>query len=155
MAISKQAALIKITDVLGKQKFMTLATDAGDHLHTSLLCYTISKDLHCVFFGTPRTTRKYRNLKKNGKNAINFSDDRNEDRDTHRAFSVTAHGTAYELVDERDEHATLLIKRFPHLEDFYRDPAVAIFRVKIDEYSITGDFQDVVTITTSRDFCKE
>ncbi|HNT28794.1 MAG TPA: pyridoxamine 5'-phosphate oxidase family protein [bacterium] len=155
MAISKQAALIKIIDVLGAQRFTTLATDTGDELHTSLVCYTFSKDLHCLFFGTPRTTRKYKNLKKNGKNAFNVSDHRNEEDDTHRAFSVTAHGTAYELVDDREKYAALLIKRFPRLERFYRDPAVAIFRVKIDEYSITGDFQDVVTIGTSRDFCKE
>jgi hypothetical protein len=55
--------------------------------------------------------------------------------------------------DERGQIALQLIKRFPNLEDFYKDPATAVFIVKIKEYSITSNFQQVLTIKTSKEFC--
>jgi general stress protein 26 len=154
MAVSTSAAVLKIGEILANQKFAVIATDADDHIHTSLVCFTVSKDMNCFFFGTPRTTRKYRYLKKNNKLGFNVSDNRNVPEDTHNAYAVTAHGEALELFDsDRDDFAKALIKRFPHLEDFYNDPATAIFTVKIKEYSITSNFQNVVTITMGKDFC--
>jgi general stress protein 26 len=64
MAISKEAAIIKIAEILDLNKFSVVATDADDHIHTSLVCFTVSKDLNCFFFGTPRNTRKYNILRK-------------------------------------------------------------------------------------------
>lgn len=147
MAVSKDAALIKITEVLSSQKFAVVATDADDHIHTSLVCYTVSKDLKFVYFATPRTTRKYRFLKKNRKIGINISDSRNDLKDTHNAYAVTAYGEAIELYDDvKDETAAELIFRFNHLDDFYKDPLTAVISVKISEYSITSNFQNVSII---------
>ncbi len=154
MAISKEAAIIKISEILSGNKFSVIATDADDHIHTSLVCFTVSKDLNCFFFGTPRNTRKYKYLKKNGKLGLNVSNNKNRIEDTHLAYAVTANGSASELYDdEREKIALQLVKKFPNLEDFYKDPATAIFIVKIKEYSITSNFQQVFTFQTTKEFC--
>jgi uncharacterized pyridoxamine 5'-phosphate oxidase family protein len=154
MVVSKEAALIKITEILGNRKFAVIATDQGDHIHTSLVCFTVSKKLNCIFFGTPRTTRKYKHLKQNSKVGFNVSDNTNDPLDTHKAFAVTAYGEGAELYDsDRDMVAKLLIARYPHLESFYGDQATAIFIVKINEYSITSNFQQVFSMIMEQDFC--
>jgi len=154
MVISKEAALLKITEIIGSQRFAVVATDSGEHIHTSLVCFTVSKDLNCFFFGTPRNTRKYKFLKKNGKVGFNISDNKNYPEDTHNAYAVTAHGEGSELYDnERQRIADLLMRKYPHLKEFYEDPATALFIIKIKEYSITSNFQQVVTLSMGKEFC--
>jgi len=140
-------ALDKIKTLFESEALAVLATQKDLQPYASLLAFTTDETLEQMFFLTPSTTRKYRNLVASPRVALLIHNSRNQAEDIHNAIAITATGIAIEISgSERKIHQTGFLKRHPHLESFAMDPSTAMFRVTVERYFMVSQFQQVVKI---------
>jgi nitroimidazol reductase NimA-like FMN-containing flavoprotein (pyridoxamine 5'-phosphate oxidase superfamily) len=100
-----------------------------------------------LFFVTPKTTRKFENLKADSRVSILVNSSTNQAVDFHRAVSVTVVGEATEIVgSERQPILEQYLEKHPHLEDFVRSPSCALVRVLAKSYFMVQNFQNVMEL---------
>lgn len=143
----EQQDLADIRGVLNDQRFGSLATHADGQPYASLVAFRVTEDLRRILFCTPRSTRKYANLARDGRAAMLVHTSRNAAGDCSRAKSVTATGTAVEIPNDRkEEYAAAFRARHPELAEFVGDPRNALMAIEVSEYHLVRKFQDVVRI---------
>ena len=129
------------------QNLAVLSTQSSGQPYASLVAFYASEDLKHLFFATPKTTRKFDNLKADGRVAVLINSSTNQIDDFHRAVSVTAVGTAAEVIGkERQPILDRYLKKHPYLEDFVRSPTCAIVKVSIKTYIMVKNFQNVMEL---------
>jgi nitroimidazol reductase NimA-like FMN-containing flavoprotein (pyridoxamine 5'-phosphate oxidase superfamily) len=132
---------------LDSQNLAVLATHRSGQPYTSLVAFYATEDLRNLFFVTPKTTRKFENIKADPRVSILVNSSTNQTVDFHRAVSVTVVGEASEIVgSERQPILERYLKKHPHLEDFVRSPSCAVVRVSAKSYFMVQNFQNVMEL---------
>jgi nitroimidazol reductase NimA-like FMN-containing flavoprotein (pyridoxamine 5'-phosphate oxidase superfamily) len=133
-----------ITNLLNSQRLAVLSTSNANEPYSNLICFAPDDDLNSILFATTRSTRKYDNLSRESSVSILIDNRLNEPSDVYRVTSLTALGTATEIVEnERDAAVSIYLKKHPHLRDFVNSPTCAFFRVRVKRYIIVTHFQNV------------
>jgi len=142
-----QALHQQLRSLFESQNLAVLATHRSGQPYTSLVAFYATEDLKNLFFVTPKTTRKFENLKADSRVSILVNSSTNQVGDFHRAVSVTVIGEATEIVgSERQPILERYLKKHPHLEDFVRSPSCALVRVSAKSYFMVQKFQNVMEL---------
>jgi general stress protein 26 len=137
----------RLAELFRAQNLAALSTHHEGQPYTSLVAFHASDDLKNIYFVTPTTTRKFRNLTADSRVSAMINSSTNQTSDFHRAISVTAVGRA-RIVDGSDM-ATILaqyLDKHPHLEEFARSPSCALVSVSVKSYYMVKNFQNVTEL---------
>lgn len=137
----------RLAELFRTQSLAALSTHHQGQPYTSLVAFHASDDLKNIYFVTPTTTRKFRNLTADSRVSVMINSSTNQTSDFHRAISVTAVGRA-RIVDGSDM-ATLLaqyLDKHPHLEEFAHSPSCALVNVSVKSYYMVKNFQNVMEL---------
>lgn len=136
-----------ISKLLNDQKLAMLSTQSNGQPYASLVAIACSNDLRFLYFVTPRATRKFNNIKKDGSMALLITSSANRESDFHEAMAVTVVGSAEELSGlEKEAAMNLYIAKHPYLEDFARSPTCALVKVQARSYILVKNFQQVTEL---------
>ena len=134
----------RIRDLLTSQRLAVLSTHNKGAPYASLVAYAVDETLGFLLFATPRTTRKFANLKAEPRVALLVNNSSNKPEDFHEAVAVTV---TEERRWSREKHVRNLrtdtLAVHPHLEDFINSETCALFRVDADVYYLVENFQKV------------
>ena len=137
----------KLNSVLSSQNLGVLATSGEEFPYTSLVGIVPDEALKSIIFATMRQTRKYGNLKRNPKVSILINSSTNSADDFKDAVSITVLGTATDVPeDELESIKKIYLSKFPFLEDFVKDPACVLVKVKVAKFIVVSRFQEVTEI---------
>lgn len=141
-----------VHDLLRQQQLGTLSTVNEDAPYASLVAFAVSDDDRCLFFVTPRTTRKFTNISANARVAMLINSSINRPEDFHQAVAVTAIGTATpvsspELRTIRDHY----LEKHPYLETFAHSPSCEMVRIRVERYIMVERFQNVTEYRIDHD----
>ena len=127
------------------QPLAVLATASATAPYASLVAIAMTADLRCVYFATPRATRKAANLAGNRQVALLIDNRSNQMTDFSRAAAATVLGSAEELHGaERATGRDVFLARHPHLKEFTDSPGTALFMVTVTRISLVTRFQQVM-----------
>jgi nitroimidazol reductase NimA-like FMN-containing flavoprotein (pyridoxamine 5'-phosphate oxidase superfamily) len=144
---SKEEIKAHIRSLFTNQNLAVLATNSDGQPYTSLVAFVGRDNLKDIYFATPRTTRKYKNLKNEPRVALLINSSANKPSDFHQAIALTATGTIMDIQD--NQKATVLkayLARHPHLKDFIKAPTTALLRVRVKCYYLVKNFQKVMEL---------
>ncbi len=129
-AISVRDRLIELDK---EQPLAVLATESDGQPYTSLIAYALTPDAEGVVFLTPRSTRKYRNIRKNENVALLIDSRKNRPEDYLSADSISILGKAYPMrkSEKRSSLETIITKKHPVLRKIMDSPETALILVKI------------------------
>ncbi len=124
-----------------------LATSKADWPYANLVAFAVPDNIFEMIFATPRQSRKYENLAANPNVSMLIDDRSNDIADLKDAVAATAIGTAVEVAgSDRDRCLAIYAAKHPHLDDFARSAATAVFRITVEKYILVSRFQNVVEI---------
>ena len=137
----------QIGQLFDSQSLGVLATQRSGQPYSSLIAFCASEDLEKLYFATPKTTRKFKNLVADSRVSILVNSSSNREADFHEAIAVTLVGEAVEL-DDCDEGPIVkqYLRKHPFLEDFVRSPTTAMVEVTARSYYLVHNFQNVVEL---------
>ena len=144
---SREEIKAQVRSLFANQNLAVLATNSDGQPYTSLVAFVGQDDLRDIYFATPRTTRKYKNLEAEPRVALLINSSTNSPSDFHQAMAVTATGTVVDIQD--DQRAPVLkayLARHPHLKDFIAAPTTALVRVRVKCYYLVRNFQNVMEL---------
>lgn len=134
----------KLQELLMSQRLAVLSTHHEGQPYTSLVAFAAPANLSPIVFATPRTTRKFHNLKKDHRVALLVDNRSNSEKDFHETTAATAIGVAQEVHEkESPELYDLYLAKHPCLEGFVRSQSCAMLQVFVHKYLIVNHFQNV------------
>jgi len=134
-----------LKDLFATQLLAVLAAQTEGQPYTSLVAFSEADELKHLLFATSRNTHKYANIIRDPRVAMFVDNRSNRDSDFRNAVAVTAIGEAEEVQGlEKDRLVKLYLAKHPYLEEFVSSPDTALFRVRIHDYKVVSDFQNVV-----------
>ena len=137
----------RLRDLCTSQKLAVVSTQSGGQPYASLVAFVVSDDLRHFFFVTPRTTRKFAYLAEDSRVAVLINSSTNQESDFHDAVSITAIGTAEEIMgSERENFLALYLSKHPYLEDFAHSPSCALIKITTHSYYMVKHFQNVMEL---------
>lgn len=140
-----------IRNLFASQNLAVLATQSQEQPYASLVAFVATNDLKCLYFVTPKTTRKFANLVINPQVAVLVNSSTNQTADFHRAISVTAVGEAEEITAaDREQLLPLYLAKHPYLVEFAKSPTSALVRVTVRSYYLVKNFQKVLEFHLSQ-----
>jgi nitroimidazol reductase NimA-like FMN-containing flavoprotein (pyridoxamine 5'-phosphate oxidase superfamily) len=146
---NKKQLQTEITKLLLSQKLAVLATQSSEGAaYASLIAFAATDDLQKIVLATPKSTRKFANIKHNPKVSLLIDDRSNNEKDFHDAQAVTVIG-AVERIDadiSGNELASLYLSKHPYLEDFLRSPSTAFVIISVRSYYLVSRFQEVMEL---------
>ncbi len=143
----KEKTRHRIAELLDTQQLAVLSTQYRGEPYASLVGFAADRDLRRIFFATPETTRKYRNLTADPRVALLIDSRTHREADFHRAAAVTAVGRAA-VVDPAGggSAAERYLSRHPYLVDFLRAPTTRFIQVVVARYLLVENFQEVMEL---------
>ena len=133
-----------IHELLRQQQLGVLSTTGDDAPYASLVAFVASNDDRCLYFATPRATRKFANIAANARVALLVNNSVNLPEDFHRAKEVTAVGIARALPDKRlDAARRQYLEKHPYLESFACSPSCVFLEIRVQRYILVERFQNV------------
>ena len=127
------------------QQLAVLATNSGGAPYTNLVAFAATPDLRLFYFITPRSTRKWSNLKNNRHVSLLIDNRHNTTADFSQAAAATVLGSAGELQGEAKESSlALYLAKYPHLADFAAAPSCALLQIEVTSIYLVSRFQDVM-----------
>ena len=134
--------------LFNNQYFMVLATQFKGELHTSLVSFVNSNDLHWFYFLTPRNSRKFQNLKKNPHVSLFIDNRSNKPQDIRDAVGVTVVGKAEEVPEnELPELLNFFLQKHKYLNNFANSRESCLVRVRVKHYRLVTRFQEVTDLS--------
>jgi nitroimidazol reductase NimA-like FMN-containing flavoprotein (pyridoxamine 5'-phosphate oxidase superfamily) len=122
-----------------------LATVSGGDPHCSLMSYAMDEDCREIYMVTQKSTKKYRNLKKNPSVSL-LIDSREVDGSDQKfqAKALTVTGMFLSVADEgrKTEIRTRLLDRHPRLKDFIDHPEAEMIVVKVKAFQLLDGLTD-------------
>ena len=144
---STEAIRQRIGELFESQSLGVLATQRLGQPYSSLIAFYASGDLRKLYFATPKTTRKFKNLEVDARVSILVNSSSNREADFHEAIAVTLVGEAVELTDsDARPIVNQYLNKHPYLEDFVRSPTTAMVEVSARSYYLVHNFQNVVEL---------
>lgn len=146
--MNNSLAMLKIKKLLDEAFSSVLATQMDDQPYANLVAILPYQECRSIIFATPRTTKKYANLKKQPKASILADNRLNNASDFADSNCCTACGQASEIINETElqEVRPTFIARHPMLKDFINNPDTAIFVLKVKVYYFVENFQEVIEV---------
>lgn len=144
----------EIAALLASQKLAVLSTLSPEGFaYATLVAFAATEDLHRIVLATPKSTRKFANMKNNPKVSLLIDNRSNREKDFHAAKAVTVMGLAGEISSEesRDDLALLYLKKHPYLENFLHSPTTAFIRIEVLRYYLVSRFQEVMELHISNE----
>jgi len=136
-----------IKDLMNSRHLAVLATCSESFPYTSLVGFAFSEDLKELYFATFENTNKFRNLSEHPGVSLLVDSRENTASDFKEARALTILGKAESAREsEMAEIQKLYLRRFPHLEDFVRDPACAMIKITAEKYILVERFQEVTEL---------
>ncbi len=134
----------QIKQLLGSQRLGVLSTHYHGHPYSSLVAFSSSGNLGEVYFATPKTTRKFRNLNQDNRVSMLIDNRSNAIEDFHHAMAVTVLGSA-EVVQGsyKKEVMGIYLVKHPYLTDFVNSASCALVLIHVDKYVLVRRFQEV------------
>lgn len=137
----------RIGGLLAGQTLGVLATSDGGQPYTSLVGIAASEDLRQIVFATPRTTRKWANLRADSRASILVDNRSNEVADFREAMAVTIIGAARILrKNRRSRLYQLYLGRHGHLADFVAAPTTDLICLEVHSIYAVERFQHVTEL---------
>lgn len=138
----------RIFQLLATQRLAVLSTQYHGEPYANLVGFAADTDLRRIFFATPETTRKYRNLTADPRVALLIDSRSHQEADFHQAAAVTAVGKAavVDLSADGESAADRYLSRHPYLVDFLRAPTTRLIQVFVDRYVLVENFQEVMEL---------
>lgn len=133
-----RSAVIK--EILTSQHFAVIATESNHQPYTSLVSFVSSPDIQHIYFPTKKETQKYLNIKINTSIAILIDNRENTPSDLSNAITVTALGSAQEIINEKESIKKLFLQKHPELSDFLSEPSCILIDVSVETYQIVQKF---------------
>ena len=141
----EQELFLTIHNLLSGQKLGALATHGQGESWVSLIAFAVSDNLDSIYFGTPKTTRKYSNLISEPCCSLLIDNRENLASDFSDSIAVTATGVIKEVDDpEKPAALQLFLKKHPYLETFTRSPNCALICLQVSRYNLVRRFQEVM-----------
>jgi len=133
-----------IVGLLKDCRLAVLATEGNGQPHASLIAITPFRGFRQIIFATYRNTRKYGNLKLNGRVAVLIQGEDGDSSGQNKVTVLTAFGHAAEVeISALDETANVHRERHPDLANLLQSPDFAVFRVKVKTYQIVRGIEDI------------
>jgi len=110
----EQELFLTIHKLLSEQKLGALATHGQGEPWASLIAFAATDNLDSIYFATPKTTRKYRNLVNDPRCSLLIDNRENLASDFSNSIAVTATGVIKEL--EKSAALKLFLKKHPYLK---------------------------------------
>jgi nitroimidazol reductase NimA-like FMN-containing flavoprotein (pyridoxamine 5'-phosphate oxidase superfamily) len=130
--------------LLRQQQLGVLSTSAEDAPYASLVAFAVSEDDRCLYFATPRATRKFANMAANARVALLVNNSVNHPEDFHLAKAVTVVGSARPVPEARlDAVRSRYLEKHPYLESFAHAPSCVVMEIRVDRYILVERFQNV------------
>ena len=137
----------RIFELLTGQRLAVLSTQHRGAPYASLVGFAAAEDLSRIYFATPETTRKFRNINADSRVALLVDSRTHRDADFHEAAAVTAVGTAEEIDKSAEPDAvSLYLSRHPYLADFLRAPTTRLLGILVARYLLVENFQQVMEL---------
>ena len=134
----------QLNGLLCAQGLAVLSTQGGGQPYSSLVAFASTPGLDCLLFATTRGTRKFSNLSGEPRVSLLIDSRSNQESDFHEAVAATAVGRAEEVsVTDRAALAPIYLAKHPYLEDFLGGADCALIRVRVDNYWVVQQFQEV------------
>ncbi len=134
----------RIRDVVAHHSLGVLATHTKGFPHTSLVAVLLAEGLDYLYFATPRTTQKYRNMQSDERVAL-FFDNRPLVQDARDGVvAITAYGFAKEISPalrlplERAYEAA-----HPEQGFFLHQQESALVQVEVERWTLVTRFQEI------------
>ncbi len=143
----------RIQSLLEGQPYGVLCTQGGSQPYGSLVAFAFTEDLAALFFGTPKTTRKFHLLKACERVAMLIDTRSADSTELTRVEAVTATGRTaiLERGPEHEQCLGRLSERHPHLRGFFQAPTTALVSIEVVRYFHVSRFQDVREWVPKRD----
>jgi len=137
----------RIAALLDAQWLAVLSTQHRGAPYASLVGFAAEPDLHRIYFATPETTRKFRNISEDPRVALLVDSRTHRESDFHQASAVTVVGTAAEVDKAADTAAvSLYLSRHPYLSDFLHAATTRLLRIDVKRYLLVENFQQVMEL---------
>ena len=137
-----------VHQLLRGQQLGVLSTAGEKGPYASLVAFAITDDDRRLFFVTPRTTRKFANIKANARVALLVNNSINRPADFHAAVAATILGSARLLeADQRDRVRAIYLAKHPYLRQFATSPSCAMFAIDITGVTMVQKFQSVAELS--------
>jgi nitroimidazol reductase NimA-like FMN-containing flavoprotein (pyridoxamine 5'-phosphate oxidase superfamily) len=136
-----------LENLFREQRLAVLSTHNGGQPYSSLVAFSASRDLTCMYFATTRATRKYANLQRDGRVSLLVDNRSNAASDFREAMAVTITGRARDM--EESEKAIVkkdYLAKHPYLDEFIASPTCAFIEVEVETYYAVHRFQSVVEL---------
>jgi heme iron utilization protein len=134
----------QIKQLLTSQRLGVLSTHYQGHPYSSLVAFSSSENLGEVYFATPKTTRKFRNLIQDNRVSMLIDNRSNEISDFHQAMAVTVLGSAKEVEgSDKNKVMDIYLPKHPYLTDFVNSASCALVKIHVDKYVLVRRFQEV------------
>ncbi len=147
MKKSDRRIISSIKDLMNSRCLAVLATCSESYPYTSLVGVAFREDLKEVYFATFENTNKFRNLSKHPRVSLLVDSRENSASDFEEARALTILGKAEPVRGPESAQIQMLyLRRFPHLEDFIKDPACAMIKVTPEKYILVERFQEVMEL---------
>lgn len=125
-------------------RLAVMATEGNGQPHASLIAITPVSDFRQMIFATYKNTRKFKNLKLNGRVAVLITGEDADSSGQNKTFSLTAFGHASELgLSEHEEALNVHMERHPDLTNLLQSSDFALFRINVETYQIVRGIEDV------------
>ena len=138
----------EIYSLLSSQRLGVLSTvrqEGGPY--TNLVAFTEVRDLSCIYFATPWTTRKFRNLLQEKRVSMLIDNRSNRISDFHKAVAVTVLGEAETVPsDEKEDVLQSHLHKHPYLKDFASSDSCAMVRILVHKYILVERLQHVTEL---------
>lgn len=133
----------QIQELFAKQALGVLASFEQPYPRTSLIAFAATHDLKIIVFATPRSTRKFHNIKANPNVCLLIDNRSNHVSDFTDAIAVSAFGAAHEIEKTKNERIAFYLLKHPYLREFVNAPTSALFEIRVKRYDFVSRFQNV------------
>jgi len=125
-------------------RLAVLATEGNGRPHASLIAITPFRGYREMIFATYRNTRKFENLKLNGRVAVLIQGEEEDSSGQNKTIALTAFGHAAELeLSEHEEAVHVHREKHPDLTHFLESSDFVLFRIRVEAYQIVNGIDDV------------
>ncbi len=118
------------------QSYGVLCTQKGGQPYGSLVAFAFTEDLAALYFGTPKTTRKFHLLSACERDAMLIDTRATDSSELTRVEAVTVTGRAGILERGLDYERCLhrLSDRHRHLRSFFQAPTTPLVSIDVIQY---------------------
>lgn len=128
-----------LEELLNSQVTGVIATEKDHQPYTNLVAFSFSENLKKIYFATPMSTTKYKNLVGNPHVSLLIDTRKNNREDFSDSTAITVLGICRGLSGIiKDEILGIHSVRLPGLREFLKNEMMAIMEIEVNKYIITN-----------------